>query len=110
MFGELLRRLTADYTEEERREYLEETTFNYLSDIPKGENDFHLPEVTGKERNKEIAGLLSDVAEETGYEEVFLWERFSDVVRDLVELGETFTNARKEAFIDVATISYEQDW
>lgn len=110
MFREALRKLTANYTEEEYRAYLEASTFDYLSDIPKGKNTYQVPEVTGKESNKEIACLLSDVAEATGYEDEFLWERFADVVRDLMELGESFITARKEAFTDVASISYEQDW
>lgn len=110
MFREALRKLTANYTEEEYREYLEETVADYLSDIPKGKNTYNVPEVTGKESNREIVCMLSDVAEETGYEESFLWERFAEIVRDLMELGESFFNARKEAFTDVVSISYEQDW
>ena len=145
--SETLRKLTADYTEEEYREYLNEAVetqtplptldLNLVSaclkpeeykrfmherysdyidaylesnGIPKGQNNYTLPDVTGKESNKEIAGLLSNVAEETGYEETFLWEMFADVVRDMIDLGESFIEARKIAFRDVASISYEQDW
>ena len=105
-----MRRLTADYTEEEYREYLEESVCDYLKDIPKGKNIFEVPEVKGTESNKDIACLLSDVAQETGYEDSFLWDQFVESVKDLMDLGETFFEARKAAFESVATISYEQDW
>ena len=110
MIGDAVRRLTANYTEEEYREYLEEKTFDYLHDIPKGQNDYSVPEITGKERNKDIACLLSEIAEETGYESAFLYEQFEESYQDLRELGETAIEARKQAFNSVASISYEQDW
>ena len=96
---EVLRRLTADYTEAEYREWLYE---DYLKDIPKGKNTFEIPTIDENERIKDIACMLACVAEDTGYEAEFLYERFDECLRD----GQT----RREAFDYVAGVSYEYDW
>ena len=97
---ELLRRLTADYTEEERQEWFMETPQQIKP----------LPEIRGDERNKDIACLLADVADDTGYEPEFLYEVFDEQMNDYIELGEDIITARRKAFDHVATVSYEQDW
>ena len=96
---EALRRLTADYTEAEYKAWLYE---EYLADIPKGKNEFTIPTISEEDSFKDIACALSEVAEETGYEAEFLYEMFSESVRD----GQT----HKEAFDYVASVSYEYDW
>lgn len=96
---EALRRLTADYTPAEYEAWLYD---DYLKDIPKGQNVFAIPSISEDDSFKDIACALSEVADATGYEAEFLYEMFSESVRD----GQT----RKEAFDSVATISYEQDW
>ena len=96
---EALRKLTANYTPEEYEAWLYE---DYLADIPKGKNEFTIPTISEEDGVKDIACALAEVAEDTGYEPEFLYEMFSEIVRD----GET----RTEAFEQVATISYEQDW
>lgn len=106
MIGDAIRRLTANYTEEEYKAYLSE----YLADIPKGKNEYTVPEIVGNERIKDIACMLSQIAEETGYEDSFLYERFEECARDRRECGETVIQARRNAFEDVACISYEHDW
>lgn len=114
MLKEWLRKLTANYTEEEYKEYLQDTSdiYAYLeaAGIPKGKNVFKVPEIKGNERPKDVACLLSDVAENTGYSAEFLYGQFEEVVKDYQELGDTLINARKKAFEYVATVSYEHDW
>ena len=96
---EALRKLTANYTPEEYEAWLME---DYLADIPKGKNEFTIPTISETDGFKDIACALADVAEATGYEPEFLYEMFSEQVRD----GQT----HKEAFDFVAGVSYEQDW
>jgi len=96
---EALRKLTANYTEAEYEAWLYE---DYLADIPKGKNEFTIPAITEEDGFKDIAVLLAEVAEETGYDAEFLYEMFSEQVAD----GQT----RTEAFAHVAGVSYEQDW
>ena len=96
---EWIRKLTAGYTEEEYREWLYE---DYLADIPKGKNEFTIPTVTENYSFKDIACLLEEVAEETGYDSQFL----CDMVSECMEDGQSAT----EAFAYVAGVSYEQDW
>lgn len=97
---ECIRRLTADYTEEERQEWLME--------LPQEVKFF--PEVRGDERNKDIACLLADIADDTGYEPEFLYEAFDEVLRDYLEDGMPVIRARRKAFIEVAEIAIEQDY
>lgn len=104
---EALRKLTANYTPEEYEKWLYE---DYLADIPKGKNDYTVPEIKGNERIKDIACLLTEIAEATGYAAEFLYKQFEEAVTDRRELGETFIDARRLAFNDVACISYEKDW
>lgn len=96
---EALRKLTADYTEAEYEAWLME---DYLADIPKGKNEFTIPTISENDGFKDIACALADVAEDTGYEPEFLYEMFSEQVKD----GQT----HKAAFEMVAGISYEMDW
>lgn len=97
---EWLRRLTADYTEEERQEWFMETPQQIKP----------LPEIRGDERNKDIACLLADVADDTGYEPEFLYEAFDEVLKDYLEDGVPFIRARRKAFIEVAETAMEQDY
>lgn len=96
---EALRRLTADYTPAEYEAWLYE---GYLANIPKGNNTFEIPTISENEHIKDIACMLSCVAEDTGYPAEYLYERYDECLRD----GQT----RKEAFDFVAGVSYEQDW
>lgn len=96
---EALRKLTANYTESEYEAWLME---EYLADIPKGKNEFTIPTISDTDGFKDIACALADVAEATGYEPEFLYEMFSEQVKD----GQT----RTEAFAYVAGVSYERDW
>ena len=96
---EALRKLTANYTPAEYEAWLYE---DYLADIPKGKNEFKIPTISENDGFKDIACALSEVAEDTGYEAEFLYEMFSECVKD----GQT----NKEAFDYVAGVSYEQDW
>ena len=104
---EALRKLTANYTEEEYNAWLFD---DYLKDVPKGKNNYTVPEIKGNERIKDIACLLTEVADDTGYEPEFLYKQFDEAVADRRELGESFIDARRLAFNDVACISYEKDW
>lgn len=96
---EALRKLTATYDEAEYEAWLME---DYLADIPKGKNEFTIPTISEDAGFREIACALADVAEDTGYEAEFLYEMFSEQVKD----GQT----HKEAFETVAGTSYEMDW
>lgn len=69
-----------------------------------------LPKVTGRERNKDIACLLADVADDTGYEPEFLYETFDEVLKDYLEDGMPVIRARRRAFIEVAETAMEQDY
>lgn len=121
---EVLRRLTANYTEDEYKEWLMEPPVKsrafrtmeeveqYLegAGIPKGKNVFTIPDISKCHGIKDIACLLTDVADDTGYEPEFLWEIFSDCMKESLEDGEDIEKAYRENFAYVATVSYEQDW
>lgn len=96
---ELLRRLTANYTEEEYNEWLAEPVLTK-----------RIPTIRGDERVKHVATALAEVALDTGYEPEFLYEVFDEQMNDYIELGEDTVTARRKAFDMVAQISYEQDW
>lgn len=100
---EVLRRLTANYTEEEYKEWLAEPIAEPVATK-------RIPTIRGDERNKHVATALAEVALDTGYEPEFLYEVFDEQVNDRIELGEDIITARREAFDHVATVSYEQDW
>lgn len=104
MFGELLRRLTADYTEEEYKEWLNEP-----SDIDAITRRYNEP-IRGDEHFKDIYCDLTCVAEDTGYEPEFLINMFCESVDDMVSLGESLKYAYKHSFDYVVGVSYEQDW
>ena len=97
---EVIRKLTAGYTEAEYEDWLETTP----------ETVGTLPKVTGRERNKDIACLLADVADDTGYEPEYLYENFAEIKDDYEEQGLDLFEARKKAFYEVTEISYERDW
>lgn len=98
-----LRRLTANYNEEEYNKWLHET--------PQPIDKRHYwDSIKGDEHIKDIACDLACVADDTGYEAEFLYQMFDESVEDRMELGEDFIEARKHAFSDVTTISYERDW
>ena len=104
---EWIRRLTANYTQKEYEDWL---FGSYLAEIPKGKNVFEVADIGERAHIKDIVCMLSDVAEETGYEPEFLYERFDEITDDYLELGETLGDAHRLAFEETATISYEQDW
>lgn len=104
MFKETIRKLTANYTEEEYREYLEQPTD--LEAISRKYWD----SIKGDEHTKDIACDLACVAIDTGYDAEFLYQMFDESVEDRMSMGETFTDARRLAFDDVVAISYERDW
>lgn len=100
---EAIRRLTANYTEEEYNKWLwcegNSTTGNHYYDS-----------IKGNEHIKDIACNLACVADDTGYEPEFLYEMFDECTNDHQEMGEDFFTARKHAFDYVVGVSYEQDW
>lgn len=94
---EALRKITANYTEAEYERWIESEPTPF-------------PEVRGDERNKDIACMLADIADDTGYTPEFLYTMFDEVLKDYLEDGNAIAKARRKAFIEVAEISYEQDW
>ena len=104
MVKEAIRKLTANYTEEEYRKYLEQPTD--LEAISRKYWD----SIKGDEHIKDIACDLACVAIDTGYDAEFLYQMFDESVDDRMSLGETFEDARRLAFDDVVAISYERDW
>lgn len=91
----LLRRLTADYTEEEYQEWLDEDTLtSLLEPAPKKEPMFH--------SMKEVSTALLDLSESTGYGYDFLVDVFNELLLD--------GNTIDEAFNHVYCVSMEHDW
>lgn len=103
-FKEAIKKLTANYTEEEYREYLDKPL--NLDAISRKYWD----SIKGDEHIKDIACDLACVAIDTGYDAEFLYQMFDESVDDRMSLGETFEDARRLAFDDVVAISYERDW
>jgi len=66
--------------------------------------------INGDERIKDVACDLACVADDTGYEAEFLYEMFDEDMDDRLKSGETFIEARKNAFDYVVGVSYERDW
>lgn len=112
---EWLRKLTADYTEEEYEKYLREPEdrTDYLEImqpdksyifVPKSqfERVDKIPELGEVHSMRDVACALAEVALDTGYEPELLYNLFSECV---AECG-----SYDGAFKDVATISYEHDW
>lgn len=66
--------------------------------------------IRGDDHIKDIACDLACVADDTGYEAEFLYEMFDEDVDDRLKTGETFIEARKNAFDYVVGVSYERDW
>lgn len=104
MFKEMLRKLTSNYTEDEYKEYLNES----LLDAPSSRK--YYSSINGDESIKDIACDLACVACDTGYEAEFLYEMFDEQVQDRTELGDTYFEARRGAFDFVVGVSYEMDW
>ena len=104
IFSEDLRKLTANYTEEEYRNYL-----NAPTDVDALTRKYYEP-IKGDEYVKDIACDLACVADDTGYDAEFLYQMFDESVEDHMSLGETFEEARRSAFDVVVGISYERDW
>lgn len=94
---EALRKLTANYTEAEYERWIES-------------EPTPLPEVRGDERNKDIACMLADIADDTGYKPEFLYNMFDEVLKDYLEDGNAIVTARRKAFIEVAEIALERDY
>ena len=90
---EFLRKLTADYTEDEYVAWLHE-----LGPVYKEKK----PTISENEHIKDIAVMLTEVACDTGYEPEYLYERYDECFDD--------GYSRKEAFDFVAGVSYERDW
>ena len=99
---ECIRKLTANYTEDEYKEYLEEP--------PQVTNTRMYPDLRECRGMKDLACMLADVADDTGYEPEFLWDKFNDTLKEYVEDGMHVEKEYRRAYIDVAEISYEQDW
>ena len=124
VLSEMLRKLTAAYSEEEYKEWLmekpmtEEEYDTWADKKPDGiDDDVAAAEINYNKRQSrllsrfgkinfkdkdEITEALHKVAKDTGYECHFLLEVFVEGLMD----GQT----ARESFIDVAMISYEQDW
>jgi len=123
-----MRRLTADYTEEEYREYLEESpieekktiklndemkdTLKKLQRMIEGALKFSMwKDEHGFSDLKfnsmqDIRDAISELSEATGYEVEFLCDTLEEILHD--EYADE--NTYEEAFDTVMTISYEHDW
>ena len=114
---ELIRRLTADYSELEYKEWLNEDE-SYLDyfEVARADGSYVFvdpklykkiePEdvitIDDTYTLKDIACALDEVASKTGYESELLYSIFMDKLKD----GDT----PKEAFDHVACVSHEMDW
>ena len=66
--------------------------------------------VEGNEDFKDMDAMLDEIAIRTGYSKEMLTSIFDEDVEDRMSLGEGFTEARRNAFENVACISHEMDW
>ena len=114
MIGDAIRRLTANYTEEEYKAYLSENhepTAHRISwceglkcfvDLDANAEKWYYAPKLNYTSLKDIVCDLQRVSDETGYELSFLCELVEEGVQD----GETY----EEAVEHVAAVSYEHDW
>lgn len=116
VINELIRKLTADYTEEEYRAFLSESPIEeptahriawcegigcFVDLDMNAEQWYYAPKLKYKSL-KDVVADLQRVSDETGYELPFLCELVEEQVRD----GETYADAVEH----VAGVSYEHDW
>lgn len=128
---ELIRKLTSNYSEEEYKSWLWDNNVDFLDnteDFKSGEKNLYdyaelsttgehsvfinkkyykeldldtLPSLDGTENFKDIAILLEDVANRTGYD----YKLLSDIFTDLLQDGESV----KEAFDYTVIVAFELD-
>ena len=110
MIGDAVRRLTANYTEEEYREYLAEKPHRLVYcdgigdyvDLDMNADKWYCASRLKYTSVKEIATDLQRVSDATGYGYDFLAEQYKESIKD----GDT----PEEAMETIAGISYERDW
>ena len=108
MFKEMLRKLTADYTEEEYREYLREKVVHIEPDGM--DEPCHVPSFEFTERLirggfhkfKDYDIALHDIADYTGYP----YEELNDIFCNHCDPDEPYL----DRITSISDISIEQDW
>lgn len=99
---EAIRRLTANYTEEEYHRWLWCDGLSTWVDMDANLDKWYYAKNLNYTSVHEIADDLMEVSEDTGYDYNFLIEMYTDSIRD----GQSCESAMEY----VAGISYEKDW
>lgn len=110
MLREAIRRLTANYTQEEYNDYLYNDGHSYLYcdglktwiDMDMNMNEWYYAKKLHYTSFRQIAEDLAQVADDTGYEYSYLADRFMEQLHD--------GNSAEESMEHVAGVSYEFDW
>ena len=99
---EALRKLTANYTEEEYERYLWYEGLGTFVDMDMNEYKWYSADKLNYTSMKDIVADVQRITDETHYDFRFLCEMVSESVKD----GNTY----EEAVEYVAGVSYEKDW